>query len=451
MDKTLKLTKGAMSKEGHRVYESVRAGSLDPDLEAMNFDIDNEQISYSQPIDPFPSPPKPQAMDLVGWANTQPVSMKYITEVTKKPEKLPLHCESTWPNPEGPIQIASTSRNPLETRSRPLRRTNSSARARLGPEASSSSSKPPPSPDGALWGKDRLAVLAACQSVSERMDENAFMRAAPKPHAKRKLTATHLNDVSKPRRASVPRSITHDNRKQKANLHSESTSLGVNFRRSISTPGTVSSSYTEDVLYESPDTSMMDLDPSSSTLIASPNEQSPAVSVRSTTCSNSSLSIDTLTQITPAPVLVPKIQLHPLLTPNSKRLPAPSKQTSPLTRQPPVPLHPPLSQVGRPPVLGMRRAHTAPVPVLHALPSRQKAFKPPLLSQPVPTQANLHRGAPAITSIGNDGKSRDTRLEYAQQTPSRSPSPETNADTSYDDISFGMDDEALELTMRQYD
>ncbi|KAG6863991.1 hypothetical protein C0991_001304 [Blastosporella zonata] len=413
----------------------------------------------------------PQVMDLVDWANSQPVGLKsLLSEAAKKPEKRPLQYEATWSTSDkSSIQEASTSRGPLQARYRPLRRTTSSSSARLGPGAHSED--PPPLPDVELWSKDRVAVLRACQSVSMRMDENAFTIAEQLDSgpSKRKPKASCL--VKRSRRATTePRSIAHgrdgvtrwDKGKQSANLLPESKPLGTNFQRSVSTPlipdmearpqrsaAPSSTNSSRRITSEVANDWMMDLDPydkppTPSPFIAPPTEWSPAASTRSiSTSSNSSFSTDASSIVIPSP----KIQLHPLLT--QKRLPqqahGPIKQTSPVTRHHPAPLPlnpPPLSQSTRPPTLGMRRAHTAPVPAQHALPTRRKAFKPPLLSQAAPTPALR-----AMVSIKNEGRGRYTNE------PSRSPSPymNTDADSSFGDISFGMDEEALELTMRQYD
>ncbi|KAG6908280.1 hypothetical protein DXG01_005381 [Tephrocybe rancida] len=462
MDKARKATKGMMAGESHRRgYIKPVNGDFE-DIDTMNFEFD-EHVSYSQPCDPFSSPPKPVMMDTVDWMNSQPVALKsLLSEVTKRPERRPFQHEPAYPSSsiQGLELGASTSSSrpaAPETRSRSLRRTNSSARARLGPEAPSTSANPPPSPDGALWGKDRLAVLAACQNVSERMDENAFMigraaGSAPAPARKLRIPA-----ATKTRRSSAPYPGARgdkdkDKGKQRAGLEPEPRPLGTNFQRSVSTPSVVpsraASSSSRSPSWEPDtdmDTSMMDLD--TCTLADPPPVQrSPTVSLRSNS-SNSSFSLDTPSPPAPKPAPKPKpvVQLHPLLTQKQKRPPPPqtthAKQPSPLTRQHPAPLPlpqpqsarplplplPQPSQSARPPVLGMRRAHTAPVAV-QALPKCQKAFRPPLMSQPAPCMDKEPRRSPDAEA--------DADVDE-------------DADSSFGDISFGMDDEAFELTMRQ--
>ncbi|KNZ76539.1 hypothetical protein J132_09961 [Termitomyces sp. J132] len=455
----------------------------------MNFDIDNEAISDSQPCDSFSSPTKPLLMDTVDWANSQPVALKsLLSEVKRIPEKRSINYEPTWSTFDSSFtQVPPTSRAPLEIRSRPLRRTNSSARARLGPEAASTSN-PPPAPDGAFWCKDRSTILVACQNVSERMDENAFALAAqvrntapPHPSFKRKPRGlSYLPSTSNTKRASSTYPVIHDQEsisrwkkgKQRASPLSEPIPVGATHQRLTSVPVVarpfqrVASSSTgpstDFSSPESPDTSTMNID-----IDADTQDETPPTSlsvpvlpsllpikrlpqlrapIRST-----SVSSDTSTSVA-APQ--PQIQFHPLLTQKQQK---PSQTLNTATHsiipvqnvKPPPPPPPPrsqgllLSQSTRPPPLGMRRAHTAPVtPTNHVLPSCQRAFKPPLLSQ-------LAQPQPQPKAEMNS----KLRTRPPERVLSPEPELETNgdADSSFGDISLGVDDEELELTMRQYD
>ncbi|KAG6846292.1 hypothetical protein H0H93_014832, partial [Arthromyces matolae] len=316
--------------------------------------------------------------------------------------KSPLRQESTWlVSDEANPQAISTSRG---GRSRPLRRTNSSARARLGPEAASTTSNPPPGPDEAFWGKDRLTVLTACQNVSERMNENVFSLSAQANDTKVPLNRKHhpTGIFKPPRRTSAPLSAGHerdgvrrlDKGKQRANL-------GASFQRSFSAPlaappssvtsssssGGSSSGASATV---SPDTSMMEIDPPDTiapiAILETPPPplfKQPAPPLTRTSSATSTSSADT--SILSA---TPEVKLHPLLTqkqpPKPKNLPhaphVPTKHTINLSRRPspnpalPLnPLVPPsLSQSTRPPPLGMRRSHTIPNTSAHPLQSRQK-------------------------------------------------------------------------------
>ncbi|KAG5733416.1 hypothetical protein E4T56_gene4121, partial [Termitomyces sp. T112] len=282
---------GMMTKESHSSYIKPQLRAVDSSSQSlsedMNFDIDNEAISYSQPCDSFSSPTKPLLMDTVDWANSQPVALKsLLSEVKRIPEKRSINYEPTWSTFDSSFtQVPPTSRAPLEIRSRPLRRTNSSARARLGPEAASTSN-PPPAPDGAFWCKDRSTILVACQNVSERMDENAFALAAqvrntapPHPSFKRKPRGlSYLPSTSNTKRASSTYPVIHDQEsisrwkkgKQRASPLSEPIPVGATHQRLTSVPVVarpfqrVASSSTgpstDFSSPESPDTSTMNID-----------------------------------------------------------------------------------------------------------------------------------------------------------------------------------------------
>ncbi|KAG6888400.1 hypothetical protein C0992_008556 [Termitomyces sp. T32_za158] len=482
MDKVLASTMGMMTKKSHPfcIKPQLVDSSASQSLEDMNFDIDNESISYSQPCDSFLSPTKPVLMDTVDWANSQPVALKsLLSEARKISVKRSINYEPTWPTSDSfSSQVTSTSRAPVGVKSRPLRRTNSNARARLGPEAASTSSNPPPAPDGAFWGKDRLTVLVACQNVSERMDENAFALAAQaqrtesapsKPPSKRKSKDPHLSSISRTKRSSISHSFLHEredvNRwekgKQRASLIPDAMS---NYRRSTSAPmaarslqrvasSSSSAELSTDFSLDSPDASMnIDTDLQDETPPTSlppplfPLKQPPQLRIPSRSTSTSSTDTSS-----PVPVTQPQIQLHPLLT----QKPKPKQNLSSSTvKQPPLPPPPPLqgpllSQSTRPPALRMRRAHTAPVTTTtttHAIPTRQKAFKPPLLSQSVRPQPKTD-----ITPVSAIDLGITSKLHPLERKPSPELELNADADSSFGDISLGVDDEELEMTMRQYD
>ncbi|KAG6889562.1 hypothetical protein C0995_016689 [Termitomyces sp. Mi166 len=473
MDNALAPTMGMMSKESHPFcIKPQLVDSSSQRLEDMNFDIENEILPYSQPSDLFPSPTRVPMMDTVDWASSQPVALKsLLSQIRRIPEKRPIN--SAWSTSDAPLdQVASTSRASLEAKSRPLRRTNSSARARLSPEVASTSSNPPPAPDGAFWGKDRLTVLVACQNVSERMDESVFALAAqahntapPKLLSKRKPKGPHLTGISKTRHASTSHSVIHEREgvsrweKGKQRSFSEAMPTGMDYQRSTSVPrmtrslqrvASSSSSAGSSTHFSSSksDTSMMDIDtelrdetpptsvPVSPFILPVKRPPQPRIPIRSTSTS----STDTQSS---APAPQPHIQLHPLLTQKQKPKQDPFSNTAkqpflPQNVKPPPSQGPLLSQSTRPPPLGMRRGHTVPVTTTHVLPTRQKAFKPPLLSQPARPQ---HKTNIAPTSV----------TERNPRKPSPEPEMNGDPDSSFGDISLGMDEEELELTMRQYD
>ena len=163
-------------------------------------------------------------------------------------------------------------------------------------------------------------------------------------------------------------------------------------------------------------------------------------------------------------------QQQPPLAPKRRVAAAAPSQNAPL-----------LSQTSRPPPLGMRRAPTlSSAPQQHQLPTRQKAFKPPILSEPQPAAklhgkqssyptAQLVQKEPMNSVAGEDMRLASTTVtskifqvtravseekpdgKRGRRGPSRGPSPDLNpeADSSFGDISFDMD--ALEETMRKYD
>ncbi|KAG6811984.1 hypothetical protein H0H92_005018 [Tricholoma furcatifolium] len=441
----------------------------------MNFDVDNDKISDSQICNPLPtSIPKFPTVDMVDWASSQPAALKsLLSATTKEPERHPVRHHSEGSRPLH--QVRSTATEPQQARSRPLRRTNSSARARLGPEVASTSFNPPPVPDGDFWSKDRNTILAACQNVSERMDESAFLAAKTVEGAPgaRKSKAHHVNDVPKGRR--TPYSVTHaregasrwEKGKQRAHpipdpkassLHSVFTPLYEEQQSESSRTTSIEPSIAE--------TSLMDIDLCDTPPLTLPLFDTPLTKRNHTTftrttssSSTSSASTDTSGPVTPVSLATsaPPVQLHPLLTQKHppKQQASKTNRTSLTSRQPSVP-PPPLSQSNRPRALGMRRVHAVPTNAAQVLPTKQKPFRPPLLSQAsAATRAVSIPPPPQREKVDFDDDDPDRSCMEIEPTCSisRSPSPDvsTDANTSFGDVSLGMDVEELELTMRQYD
>ncbi|KAG5649977.1 hypothetical protein H0H81_001236 [Sphagnurus paluster] len=510
----------------------------------MNFDIDFESSQSQSHVYDFPlSPTRPLEMDMVDWANSQPVALKsLLLEVTKKPEKRPIKHETTWPSYADPVAAPIPS-DVIGLKSRPLRRTNSSARARLGPENTLSSANPPPVPDDSFWGKDRSMVLAACQNFSERMDENVFLNtakakdtAAATVGPTRRKTKPHLMGIAKSRRSSMPHTVAHASRldkgKQRENVAVERRPASADHHIAFSPSSSASSSssttdrsssfssnQTDCMTMEldSADTSMMSVDPADlppPPALATRSHSAPGTAENLPSRSSSTSSLSRKTSLPHrSTTTLPPPKLHPLLT-QKQRAAEPSAVTiqqpqrhSPAAlpeRAPPPPvpsqrLAPPtLSQ--RPPALGMRRVQTVPAVSTSALPTRQKGFKPPLLSQPAPQGTPSKPSAPPSqkpksnegptsvlaqaaryparstvkaplqpqpqprassppplrktdSSFHSADQSHNQNHSRGQPAPAlRAPSPPVNLDpdSSYD-ISMEMNLDELEQTMRMYD
>ncbi|KAI0946858.1 hypothetical protein AcW1_010195 [Taiwanofungus camphoratus] len=138
-------------------------------------------------------------------------------------------------------------------------------------------------------------------------------------------------------------------------------------------------------------------------------------------------------------------------------------------------------QTSRPPPLGMRRANYSPVHSAftpsQTLPTKQKGFKSPLLRprqpQPqAPPPATPARHPPIATSVPSTGRTptrndpalltqdfpprapaAPTKAKASEKVPAdgRSSSPAPEADSSYGDLPFVFDLDALEEEMRKYD
>ncbi|KAF8184842.1 hypothetical protein BJ912DRAFT_496368 [Pholiota molesta] len=205
---------------------------------------------------------------------------------------------------------------------------------------------------------------------------------------------------------------------------------------------------------------------------------------------------------TTIPPAKPNLNYKPKISPTELSLPPSSTPK------------PPSSQSSRPPALGMRRTHTFPssgmatsLKTTGALPVRQKAFKPPLLSASQPSSqasasqqqqqqpprsklaydydAAMHAGpggsngsassdslrGSATSSSGSSSRrasstpssSASNRDNSSSSKPAPTPVPESDVDdalpepldgdgdSSFGDMSFDLDADALEETMRMYD
>ncbi|EGO19815.1 hypothetical protein SERLADRAFT_453142 [Serpula lacrymans var. lacrymans S7.9] len=189
---------------------------------------------------------------------------------------------------------------------------------------------------------------------------------------------------------------------------------------------------------------------------------------------------------TVAPSLPPQKRQAPSQPYPSQRSPPASPRLHPtLSQEAPRNTQMPSSQMSqrsfRPPVLGMRRAvNSTPVSAFSAsqnIPYRQKGFKPPLAKKPsvanithntvttssssTPENTRTHKRktcefddslaslpTPDLTPVQRSA-TVTTQSDSVAEPHDRSPSPFTEADSSFGDISFDMD--ALEETMQKYD
>ncbi|KAF8880645.1 hypothetical protein BD779DRAFT_1802910 [Infundibulicybe gibba] len=185
-------------------------------------------------------------------------------------------------------------------------------------------------------------------------------------------------------------------------------------------------------------------------------------------------------------------KLHPLLQHQAQRPPKPSVPQQ-QSRQPPsavyphhnsqvqpqpqsstqIPSHTHPTQSTRPPALGMRRAHTLPTstpqPQANTVPTKQKGFKPPLLSQSQPgnhsqvatqnakatSSGSSYQVARAqnthVPPLPHESQHVQSRTEQPEHCRSGSASPPPGPDDSFGNISFGMDVDVLEDFLKLYD
>ncbi|KAF9465456.1 hypothetical protein BDZ94DRAFT_1320270 [Collybia nuda] len=433
--------------------------------------------------------------DSVRWQSSQLSSCAALNSlILEIPARRKITHDTSWYNQEA---STSTSSQPNGTSNhRPLVRSNSRARFN---RLSEPGTHPPP--DLTLFNKkDPMQFLDLIKGVSERVDENAGLRSArgsDKSGMKRKTraSASGVGEVhAKARGVRLSYASEGQNKasrikgKQRADgggdteyeSHSpDGTHRSLpNLSSSMSTAASSSSlrsintSISTDVDASMSMDTMMDLDESGH------NISLPSMSKRHSGTSYPPPSNHINTQASPDPPTVPhkvtpEPKLHPLLTQQKTR---PQKQPTPKLQFFPPPSSqrvPSMSQVSGPvrvPALGMRRTASTPAATTthNALPTRQKGFKPPLLpgTQPQPQQPKTAAQAAVKASPQshvvpargpNAGGGKFTRPSAApgltknKGCPPRAPSPEPDPDSSFGDMSFDMDVDALEETMRMYD
>lgn len=164
------------------------------------------------------------------------------------------------------------------------------------------------------------------------------------------------------------------------------------------------------------------------------------------------------------------------ITPPTPISPCPPKQQPPPAAPPKLSQHTPipLSQSQRPPALGMRRHRpTVNSSQTVVLPERRKGFKVPLAKptkseleieeikqeKVLPTpESSQHSAMPVVKKELQDSQpttipivKTDIKEEQPTSSPLPTPTDEPDADSSFGDLSFDMDADALEETMRKYD
>jgi hypothetical protein len=476
----------------------------------------------------------------VTCVSTYSVQVKYnlFLPVTARKDKAFTPFRSSEPGPSTSFQPSASASTSSASATRSLTRTNS--RPRFGRHSAPDTRSPLQAPDlNILTAGDSSQFLDLVKTVAERVDENASFRAAKNEDLigmKRKIRGTSsisAVDVSarvrKSRLAvastsSTARDETRVNRT--TGIHKEDSGTEPEHESNSSDnfipelPHLSSSSFTStssssldsintsmQVDVEVADTSAtlststrMDMDASDGSK-TSHAHKAPLPQRRTLSRTNSASSGSAADLIPPdsrsTTTVKPTIstpRLHPLLSqqqsqrqhPPPRVLPPQPAQQPPRVYPPPQRIQrPPASQTSamtRPPALGMRRTHsvitksqTANVP----LPTRQKAFKPPLQSQPHQPQAQLRARQPQTSHsvIGNIEKDRVQPIKTESSTshwgerndkkeiPNHRPpnisdkpssteanpdsNPDADADSSFGDMSFDID--ALEETMRMYD
>lgn len=374
---------------------------------------------------------------------------------------------------------------------RPLTRTKS--RPRFGRYSEPDIRSPLQAPDLDIFNADDSSrFLDLVKTVAERVDENAGFRAAKKESfsgMKRKIRDTNsINAVdARARRSRLAVTAKDEARVGRTKgLHKEDSGTEPEHESNSSdslNPGLLrlsSSSFTSSTSSSSLHSinTCVHMDVEVADTSSSSSAADPTPDTRSPTSANPTVSVP---------------RLHPLLSqqhPPPRALPPQPAQQPPhvsiLTQAMQRPSASQMSAMTRPPALGMRRTHSMIATSLTAnapLPTRQKAFKPPLRPQTRPhlqTQSQLRPPQsqslhPAIRNVEKDkmhpvktesGTSHWGQGGHNKEAPNYRPStlskanrssteaepdsnPDADADSSFGDMSFDID--ALEETMRMYD
>ncbi|KAF8233872.1 hypothetical protein L208DRAFT_1395086, partial [Tricholoma matsutake] len=373
---------------------------------------------------------------------------------------------------------------------RPLTRTKS--RPRFGRYSEPDIRSPLQAPDLDIFNADDSSrFLDLVKTVAERVDENAGFRAAKKESfsgMKRKIRDTNsINAVdARARRSRLAVTAKDEARVGRTKgLHKEDSGTEPEHESNSSdslNPGLLrlsSSSFTSSTSSSSLHSinTCVHMDVEVADTSSSSSAADPTPDTRSPTSANPTVSVP---------------RLHPLLSqqhPPPRALPPQPAQQPPhvsiLTQAMQRPSASQMSAMTRPPALGMRRTHSMIATSLTAnapLPTRQKAFKPPLRPQTRPhlqTQSQLRPPQsqslhPAIRNVEKDkmhpvktesGTSHWGQGGHNKEAPDYRPStlskanrssteaepdsnPDADADSSFGDMSFDID--ALEETMRMY-
>lgn len=450
--------------------------------------------------------------------------------VTAREDKALTSRNSSESGPSVLFQQSTSANIKSANPTRPLTRTKS--RPRFGRYSEPDIRSPLQAPDLDIFNADDSSrFLDLVKTVAERVDENAGFRAAKKESfsgMKRKIRDTNsINAVdARARRSRLAVTAKDEARVGRTKgLHKEDSGTEPEHESNSSdslNPGLLrlsSSSFTSSTSSSSlhsintcvhmdvevADTSMtmsacsrMDMDEldisttSHAHLDPFPKQRTIEYANSPSSSSAADPTPDTRSPTSANPtVSVPR--LHPLLSqqhPPPRALPPQPAQQPPhvsiLTQAMQRPSASQMSAMTRPPALGMRRTHSMIATSLTAnapLPTRQKAFKPPLRPQTRPhlqTQSQLRPPQsqslhPAIRNVEKDkmhpvktesGTSHWGQGGHNKEAPDYRPStlskanrssteaepdsnPDADADSSFGDMSFDID--ALEETMRMYD
>ena len=459
-----------------------------------------------------------------------PIRIAYslFSRVTARKQKPFTPWHSSDPSLSTSFQPSTSASLGSASATRPLRRTNS--RPRFGRHSEPDTRSPLQAPDLNIFNTgDSSQFLDLVKTVAERVDENAGFRAKSNDvdmkRKTRNMSPISTVDVSARVRKSRPGSAAkeevrasrtkgihrensgtepmHEDNSSSSLMHgvsplssSSSSSSSSSFTLASSSAHSTNRNMQMDIdIADTPvsmsTNSMADMDVLDSSVNPAPiSRRRPLLRTSSASLGSAAdLALPDTRNTTLANPTTSTPRLHPLLSQQPpQRQHSPPRALPPQRVQPPPRVYapqraqrPPASQTSatmRPPVLGMRRTHSAVITSYTApqpLPTRQKAFKPPLQSQSQAQRLSQSQSSRSvITTVEKDGMlmqpvkkeggdtlyrdgRRDNKVMANFQPPSNSegePSstePETNpdADSSFGDISFDID--ALEETMRMYD
>ena len=450
-----------------------------------------------------------------------PIRIKYTSFLAPADQKDQAFSpwRSSEPGPSKSFHLTASASVGGASATRPLTRT--SSRPRFGRYSETDTRSPLQAPDLNIFNtSDSSQFLDLVKTVAERVDESAGVKETRsedltgmkrKIRTSRSISAMDVNPrVLKGRLPTVAKNAAAISRpkgihKEDSNTEPEhegdiSGSFIPELRRLPSLHSIDASMQLDVEVMDTPKTlsmNRMDMnapDSSASTHARiAPLPKRRALSRKNSSSSSSGTDlIPQDTQSTTSNPVMSTPRLHPLLTQQHSRKQQPPPRT-PQPAQPPRRVYPPPQRThllaasqtlatARPPVLGMRRAPSM-ITTSHTthttLPTRQKAFKPPLQSQTRSTrvQSRPPQSQPSQSSQSNirnleKDKVQPVKIESGtsywgdtsnkKEVPNHHPvtvsednpsdaqeNSKPDADSSFGDMSFDIDE--LEETMRMYD